>query len=220
MSYINDALHKVQNDKEAPYASWAPPVAAGSPKNRSGRTPALSGRSSRFWFWRAAWLCGGPRGRNAGSQAGKNRPASGCRGNDPAPARFLRLVKQSRLCPRRLSHRIGFAGQDVGCKKGSGSAVRTGEPQAGSAAPEMRKASTRWRWKSSAKGVFGKRRVLYRRVLKKEPRHFRAQNNLGVVYLRAWRGPAGENLLQRRASYPPGLCGRALYSGLSLCAKK
>ncbi|MBP7341498.1 MAG: tetratricopeptide repeat protein [Smithellaceae bacterium] len=186
MSYINDALHKVQNDKEAPYASWAPPVAAGSPKNRSGRTPALIGAFVALLVLAgglALWWSTRPEAPAVRPAKTVQRPVAAA--TDPAPAALPAAREAKPAVPAAVvASNPVLPGQTSAVKKAAAAPVRTGEPQAGSAAPEDAESLYALALEKQREGRLREASRLYRRVLKKEPRHFRAQNNLGVVYLR------------------------------------
>jgi len=177
MSYINDALHKVQNNKEAPYASWAPAAAAETKKSRPWGKPLCAGALVALLVVAgglALWWSVRPEAPAPGPAVNAPRPAAalpGAAGEAPAPPAAGSAEVKPAL-PAAPS-----------AKKEAAVPVGAGLPAVRPAAPDDAASLYALALQKQREGRPGEAARLYRRVLAKEPRHFQALNNLGVVYL-------------------------------------
>ncbi len=204
MSYINDALHKVQKEKESPYASYGHVLAAQSEKRGPGRKLAFAAVMVIILFFAAGFAVWfywpdnpqTPReissAQHPGDAALKVVPkpppvTAGQSPVDPAAASES-VVPSPAAGERSLAQREA---PDLKVKEKSRK-VSIPEPKPPKEAlPQAAPADVGKLYaqalQAQREGHLEEAKELYKKVIQKEPRHLQALNNLGVVYLKMKR---------------------------------
>lgn len=204
MSYINDALHKVQKEKESPYAPYGHVLEAQSEKRGPGRkTIFVAGFVILLCLAAglASWFYGPdnpPSPRMAGPVQAPDtlavKPVPG------APAAVIPKppVDAAPATPAVLPRPVAAEKAPASGKVPPPAATEKSRPAAISEprphpqalpAPEPADAGQLYAQALQAQreGRLEEAKELYKKVIQKEPRHLQALNNLGVVYLKMKR---------------------------------
>ncbi len=202
MSYINDALHKVQKEKESPYAAFGGILATGDKQPSGKRKKVL--RIAGFMaviliiLGVAAMLYRMPDKRNITatprpapvSPAVAKAPAKGIpaadnmvRPQDKPPVTAQAVVPPVVKAPPREIP-VNRVVETKAEKKETAAAAAGDRPQTvlPDAGTEFSEAL-----QAQREGRLDEAKELYKQVIRKEPRHLQALNNLGVVYLKMKR---------------------------------
>ncbi len=180
MSYINDALHKVQKEKESPYAAYGEIISTEGKKPAAGKKwSSVVGLLIIFFF--AAGLVAllyWPDIRKT-PRAVTLVPAS-----DVATTQTVQVMPPADVLKTP-------APRPSEVKEKKQIAVISGNKIQQEAAPQPALADPGKLFEQALQkqreGRLEEARELYKQVLKKEPRHLQALNNLGVVYLKMKR---------------------------------
>ncbi len=204
MSYINDALHKVQKEKESPYASYGHVLAAQSAKTGTGRKRVLISGFAAVLFLAAGlavWqnlpdIPETPRARPPvqhpdGAVA---EPLAGILAA-AIPKTLTESAEPSQTTePRPLNSEMTSALSKVPVpqikEKSRTAAIPEPRPHR-EALPGQVPADAGKLYaqalQAQREGRLEEAEELYKKVIQKEPRHLQALNNLGVVYLKMKR---------------------------------
>jgi len=204
MSYINDALHKIQREKESPYASYGHVLAAQSEKPGPGKKRTLAAglgillflaAGFAVWFYLPdnpktprtispaqhpddAALKPVPKLPAAAAVQPPVAPAASSEGIVPSP-----VAKENTLAQREAS--------DPDVKGKSRNVVIPASKPPKEALPQTAPADAGKLYtqalQAQREGRLEEAKELYKKVIQKEPRHLQALNNLGVVYLKMKR---------------------------------
>lgn len=183
MSYINDALHKAQKEKESSYALYGDVVSAAGKKPDEGMTRAwvtvllvilftVTGLAAwRYWphdpeMSGDMTLVQSP--RVAAAEALAPRFAPRTEEIKKTPAADKTLVTEEKVKKKNAVF------SDKMMKQGA-----SPQPASGNAENLFAQALQKQR-----EGNLEEAKELYKKVIRKEPSHFQAMNNLGVVYLK------------------------------------
>ncbi|MRR15782.1 MAG: tetratricopeptide repeat protein [Deltaproteobacteria bacterium] len=202
MSYINDALHKVQKEKESPYAPYGDVLQAQSEKPVPGKKAIFiagfvvllcCAAGLAAWFY---WPDSPPSSRMAGPAHPPDTLAA-----RPAPGPPVAVIPKPpvdappatlAVPPRPVAAQRASAPAEVSPltakEKSRNAATPEPHPQA-LAEPGPADAGKLYTQALQAQraGRLEEAKELYKKVIQKEPRHLQALNNLGVVYLKMKR---------------------------------
>jgi len=165
MSYINEALRKVQKEKESRYVAYEHIVeASGKKLNRSQKWLSLMGISIVFFFAAGIivllyW------------SEDKKMPAT-------APVRASAVVKIIPAVPQIVKETIAYPKNKAGLNKEIASAEVKVKPEIADSKNFYAQALQRQR-----EGKLEEAKSLYKKVIKIDPRNIQALNNLGVIYM-------------------------------------
>lgn len=205
MSYINDALHKVQKEKESPYASYGHVLAAQSERPGPGKKrTVLAGlviilflaAGSAVWFY----LSDNPKTSRTTSPAQYPGDAAALKS---VPKLSPAAALQPPVDPPAAPHAVvpsPVAGEkttaqreapDLKVKEESRKVVIPEPQPPKEALPQPVPADAGQLYaqalQAQREGRLEDAKELYKKVIQKEPRHLQALNNLGVVYLKMKR---------------------------------
>jgi tetratricopeptide (TPR) repeat protein len=205
MSYINDALHKAQKEKGSPYASYGGVVSAEGKKPGTRRTRVLAIGLIAVFFFAAgliAWLTWPAIRKTPGAMTIVQSPGvSTARPKQNTPFADARKMPTHRPSASAevaapLSTKIEktpSAGKTLTdeVKEEKQNAVIPDNNIKQEASPQPALADLESLYKQALQkqreGKLKEAKELYKEVIKKEPRHIQALNNLGVVYLKLKR---------------------------------
>jgi len=179
MSYINDALHKIQKEKESSYALYGDVVSSAGKKPDAGNKRVLAAGLIAVFFIAAglaAWrywshdpetpgvvkLVQGP--VVAVAEVAAPLPAKVSK----TPATDKNLLAEEKSKKKNAVMAENTMKQDASSQPASDD----GESLFAQALQKQRD------------GKLAEAKELYKKVIRKDPRHFQALNNLGVVYLK------------------------------------
>ena len=204
MSYINDALHKVQKEKESPYASYGHVLAAESEKTGTGRKRTFAAVMVIILFFAvgfAVWffLSDNPKTPRTISPAQYPGDAA----LKPVPKLPAVAAVQPPVDPVAVSAAVVSSpvtreetlaqreAPDLNVKEKSRKVVIPEPKPLKEALPQPVPADAGKLYaqalQAQREGRLEEAKELYKKVIQKEPRHLQALNNLGVVYLKMKR---------------------------------
>jgi tetratricopeptide (TPR) repeat protein len=183
MSYINDALHKVQKEKGSPYASYGDVVSAEGKKPETRRTRVLAIGLIFVFFFAAglvAWLTW-PDVRNT------SRAVTLVQSPDVATAQSMQTMSPVKIEKTPAPNKTLPA--EVKEKKQNAVIPDNNIKQEVSLQPALADPESLYKQalQKQREGKLEDAKELYKKVIKNEPRHIQALNNLGVVYLKLKR---------------------------------
>ena len=204
MSYINDALHKVQKEKESPYASYGHVFAAQSEKIGTGRKRTFAAVMVIILFFAAGfavWFYLSDNSKTPRTISPAQYPGDAAL--KPVPKLPAVAAVQPPVDPVAASAAVVSSpvtrqktpaqreAPDLNVKEKSQIAAIP-EPrlrQEASPQPALADAGKLYAQALQAQreGRLEEAKELYKKVIRKEPRHLQALNNLGVVYLKMKR---------------------------------
>jgi tetratricopeptide (TPR) repeat protein len=205
MSYINDALHKVQKEKESPYALYGDVVSVEGKKPRVRKTRiliiglivvlSLATGLVTMLNWpdarktpRDATLVPSP--NSAVAQPAQSMPPADTR-KTPAPRSAASVEVAAPLSAKSEKKSAADKALAREVKEKRQNAVlsdkRLKQEPSTEPAPADPDNLYKQALQKQREGRLEEAKELYKQVIKKEPRHIQALNNLGVVYLKLKR---------------------------------
>jgi tetratricopeptide (TPR) repeat protein len=178
MSYINDALHKIQKEKESSYALYEDIVSTAVKKPEAGNRKILAAgilavlciaagaAAWRYWPFDPEASGGMTFAQGPGALADVAVPL-------PPEAEKTQATNKDPVPEDHVKKKNSVvSGQKMNLNASPQPAANDGENVFEQAIRKQRQ------------GKLEEAKELYKKVIRKEPRHFQALNNLGVVYLK------------------------------------